>query len=55
MGRKSRNVTEEYLNEGYEWVIDIDIEQFFDKVNYDKLTQIMWRESGFRRFVKKCL
>lgn len=26
-----------YLNEGYEWVIDIDIEQFFDKVNHDKL------------------
>lgn len=30
----------EYLNEGYEWVIDIDIEQFFDKVNHDKLIQI---------------
>lgn len=23
---------QEYLNDGYEWVIDIDIEQFFDKV-----------------------
>lgn len=31
----------EYLNEGYEWVIDIDIEQFFDKVNHDKLIQIL--------------
>ena len=30
----------EYLNSGYEWVIDIDIEQFFDKVNHDKLIQI---------------
>lgn len=30
-----------YLNEGYEWVIDIDIEQFFDKVNHDKLIQIL--------------
>lgn len=31
----------EYLNEGYEWIIDIDIEQFFDKVNHDKLIQIL--------------
>ena len=31
----------EYLNEGYEWVIDLDIEQFFDKVNHDKLIQIL--------------
>ena len=30
-----------YLNEGYEWVIDIGIEQFFDKVNHDKLIQIL--------------
>lgn len=30
-----------YLNHGYEWVIDIDIEQFFDKVNHDKLIQIL--------------
>lgn len=31
----------EYVNEGYEWVIDIDIEKFFDKVNHDKLIQIL--------------
>ena len=31
----------EYLNDNYEWVIDIDIEQFFDKVNHDKLIQIL--------------
>ena len=31
----------EYLNDGYEWVVDIDIEQFFDKVNHDKLIQIL--------------
>lgn len=30
-----------YLNDGSEWVIDIDIEQFFDKVNHDKLIQIL--------------
>jgi group II intron reverse transcriptase/maturase len=31
----------DYLNSGYEWIIDIDIEQFFDKVNHDKLIQIL--------------
>ena len=30
-----------YLNNGYEWVVDIDIEQFFDRVNHDKLIQIL--------------
>ncbi len=30
-----------YLNDGYEWVVDIDIEQFFDKANHDKLIQIL--------------
>ncbi|MBQ7499265.1 MAG: group II intron reverse transcriptase/maturase [Clostridia bacterium] len=27
----------EYLNEGYEWVVDFDIEKYFDTVNHDKL------------------
>lgn len=31
----------EYLNEGYEWVVDLDIERFFDKVNHDKLIQVL--------------
>ena len=25
------------LNEGYEWVIELDVEKFFDKVNHDRL------------------
>ena len=31
----------EYLNEGYEWVIDLDIEKYFDTVNHDKLITIL--------------
>ena len=27
----------EYLNEGYEWIVDLDIEKYFDTVNHDKL------------------
>ena len=30
-----------YLNEGYDWVIDLDIEKFFDKVNHDKLISLI--------------
>ena len=30
-----------YLNEGYEWVIDMDIEKYFDTVNHDKLISIL--------------
>ena len=30
-----------YLNEGYEWVINIDIEKYFDTVNHDKLISIL--------------
>ena len=25
----------EYINQGYKWVVDIDLEKFFDKVNHD--------------------
>lgn len=30
-----------YLNEGYEWVIDMDIAKYFDTVNHDKLISIL--------------
>ncbi|MDD9312458.1 group II intron reverse transcriptase/maturase [Cytobacillus firmus] len=35
--RKAR----EYISEGYRWVIDMDLEKFFDEVNHDKLMGIM--------------
>ena len=31
----------EYMNEGYEWVVDFDIEKYFDTVNHDKLISIL--------------
>ena len=33
----------EYLNDGYEWIVDIDLEKFFDTVNQDKLINIIMR------------
>ncbi len=43
-GRSCQQAVEqalEYLNEGYEWVIDLDIEKYFDTVNHDKLVSIL--------------
>lgn len=31
----------EFLNDGYDWVVDIDLERFFDTVNHDKLMRII--------------
>ena len=31
----------QYLNESYEWIVDLDIEKFFDTVNHDKLISIL--------------
>jgi len=48
----------EYLNSGVEWVIDIDIEQFFDKVNHDKLIQILReqvKDSNVLNLIRKYL
>lgn len=35
------NKSLEYLNEGYTIIVDIDLEKFFDKVNHDKLMQVI--------------
>lgn len=31
----------EYMNKEYDWVVDIDLEKFFDKVHHDKLMRII--------------
>ena len=33
----------EYLNDGYDWIVDIDLERFFDTVNQDRLITIIGR------------
>jgi len=33
----------EYFNDGYTWIVDIDLEKFFDTVNHDKLIGIIMR------------
>lgn len=33
----------EYLNAGYDWIVDIDLERFFDTVNHDRLMNLVAR------------
>ena len=51
----------EYLNEGYEWVVDFDIEKYSDTVNHDKLISILREQVNdsatlhlIRSFVQEC-
>lgn len=37
-----------YLNEGYNWIVDIDLEKFFDKVNHDYLMSLLSRRIADR-------
>ena len=32
----------QYLNNGYEWAVDLDLEKFFDSVSREKLLQILF-------------
>jgi group II intron reverse transcriptase/maturase len=41
-----------YIQDGYTWVVDIDLEKFFDKVNHDKLMGILERRIKDRILLK---
>ena len=34
----------EYMNDGYEWIVDIDLEKFFDNVHHDKLISLIMKD-----------
>ena len=40
------------LNEGYEWVIELDLEKFFDRVNHDKLMGLLSKKITDKRILK---
>lgn len=47
-----------YLNDGYEWIVDLDIEKFFDTVNHDKLISILRErvnDSRTLHLIRACL
>jgi group II intron reverse transcriptase/maturase len=43
---------QEYTQEGYEWVVDVDLEKFFDRVNHDMLMARVAREVKDKRVLK---
>jgi len=46
-GRSAQQAIEQsrvYINEGYTWTVDIDLEKYFDTVNQDKLMRILSRD-----------
>ncbi len=43
---------QEYINEGYKTVVDIDLEKFFDRVNHDKLMYLLSERIEDKRLLK---
>jgi RNA-directed DNA polymerase len=44
--------SQEYIREGYDWVVDIDLEKFFDRVNHDMLMARVVRVVKDKRVLK---
>ena len=44
--------SQEYIQEGYDWVVDIDLEKFFDRVNHDMLMARVVRVLKDKRVLK---
>lgn len=42
----------DYIKEGKEWVVDIDLENFFDKINHDRLMQRLSKGIGDKRLLR---
>jgi RNA-directed DNA polymerase len=54
-GRSAHNAVkqaQEYVQDGYEWVVDIDLEKFFDRVNHDMLMARVARVVKDKRVLK---
>ncbi len=41
-----------YVEQGYRWVVGIDLEKFFDRVNHDKLMSVVARKVRDKRVLK---
>ena len=54
-GRRAHDAVkaaQEYIRQGYSWVVDIDLEKFFDRVNHDKLMARVARVVKDKRVLK---
>lgn len=41
-----------YLREGYSWIVDIDLEEFFDRVNHDRLISRLSKRIKDKRVIR---
>jgi len=44
--------SQQYVEEGYRWVVDVDLERFFDRVNHDKLMGKLAKRIPDKRLLK---
>ncbi len=54
-GRSAHQAVEkaqEYIQQGYDWVVDLDLEKFFDRVNHDVLMSRVARRISDKRMLK---
>ncbi len=54
-GRSAHQAIEQaskYIQEGKEWVVDIDLEKFFDKINHDRLMQRLSKGIGDKKLLR---
>jgi RNA-directed DNA polymerase len=54
-GRSAHQAVEaaqRYIAEGYRWVVDLDLEKFFDRVNHDKLMAKVAERIGDKRMLR---
>lgn len=54
-GRSAHQAVEQaqqYIAAGYRWVVDLDLEKFFDRVNHDKLMAKIAERVGDKRLLK---
>lgn len=54
-GRSAKDAVKQartYIQEGYRWVVDIDLARYFDTVNHDKLMSLVARKVRDKRVLK---
>jgi RNA-directed DNA polymerase len=55
LGRSAHQAVEAargYIQDGYRWVVDVDLERFFDRVNHDKLMHRVARKVDDKRLLR---
>ena len=51
-GHQAVAAAQRYIREGYDWVVDIDLEKFFDRVNHDRLMSLVADRVEDKRVLK---